>query len=147
MKPFFLDRRTQMKNKLILAALGFLTASTFVTAKADKITCSDNHEPYYSSEYDMEKRTFWSQVGGEPVDGEKPIILEAKNVFFRIKGPGKFEIVRNNGEVLQTLTLNYKGSDTTQDLDYPYSGTASNYDDNMGCESKFLKAQPIKETK
>lgn len=44
----------------------------------------------------------------EDVEGKVQVI---KNVSFQIKAPGIFELVAQDGKVLQTLTLNSKGSD------------------------------------
>jgi hypothetical protein len=133
-----------MKNQtallVLIAAIVALTGSV----QADVINCYDNHDPYYSSSYDMEKRVFTSNIGevgdGIDVEGES---VRVTNATFKIKGRGKFEIVDQKGKVLQKLDLNFKGTDSTSDRAFPYTGKASDYQYSLGCESTSLKAKVI----
>ena len=109
-------------------------------AHADIIECSFT-EPFYTTTYSMTQSTLTYR---EDVEGKVQVI---KNVSFQIKAPGIFELVAQNGKVLQTLTLNNKGSDGMSDVVYPYdvkdnsaalAGAGGGFG---GCTSNYLKAK------
>lgn len=105
-----------------------------ILASADIIKCTFT-EPFVSSEYSMTQ----SQLAYTNVEDKKTVI---KNVSFQIKAAGVFELVKD-GQVLQSLELNYKGSNGMSDHVYPYS-VKDNNDITMqgygGCVSNSLKA-------
>jgi uncharacterized membrane protein len=122
-----------MKCSVIASVILF---SSF--AFADTITCSFT-EPFVSSVYDMKT----SKLTYTDINGTN---TEFCDVSFQIKGAALFELTDKNGTVLQSLNLNYNGSDGMSDSIYPYdvhdnSGQLpANY--AGGCESDNLKATP-----
>lgn len=119
--------------KKILLASTFLLASV---SHADVIKCTFT-EPFISTTYSMAQQTLTVAVAGET----STII---KNVSFQIKGSGSFQLVAKDGSVLQTLTLNNKGSDGMSDINYPYDvkyGNSKLHAIYGGCVSNYLKSK------
>ena len=116
-------------KKLLIASLLLTSIS-----QADVIRCNFT-EPFVNSVYSMTQST----LSYESAEGEKQTI---KNVSFQIKGAGVFELVAKNGTVLQTLKLNYKGSDGMSDRLYPYHAKDNSLITHQGyggCSSNYLK--------
>lgn len=118
-----------------IVALSLILASS--AAQADIIKCVFT-EPLVGSTYSMSRSTLTY------VDFEQKK-QEIKNVSFQIKSAGVFELVSKEGKVLQTLTLNNKGSNGMSDTIYPFdvkdSGSEMMPQGNYGgCTSNYLKA-------
>ena len=118
-----------------LFALSVLLSAT--VSQADIISCTFT-EPFVSSTYSMTQSTLTYDSFGLG----KTVI---KNVSFQIKSAGEFQLVDKKGNVLQTLTLNKKGSDGMSDRVYPFDVTDTSmnkYANNGmgGCQSNKLKA-------
>lgn len=117
---------------------GLMIAS--LTAQADVIKCSFT-EPFVVSIYSMSQSTLsYDQYG------EKKVVI--KNVSFQIKSAGQFELVAKDGKVLQTLSLNHKGSDGMSDNVYPYDVKDTGLESMAnvgfgGCSSNFLKVKKV----
>ncbi len=123
--------------RFIAALATFISAS----AHADIITCGFT-EPFFTTMYSMAQQSLTIK---DDVVGTTSVI---KNVSFQIIAPGKFEIRKANGDVLQTLELTGNGSDGMSDLIYPYEVTNSqavrDFGANIGvggCESNYLRAK------
>ena len=119
-------------KKLILNSL-ILMAST---GHADVIKCVFT-EPFVDTTYSMTQSTLTYQ------ESENKIRV-IKNVSFQIKSAGVFELIAKDGQVLQTLTLNNRGSDGIKDDIYPYEVQDSSMLSNAnlgigGCTSNQLK--------
>jgi hypothetical protein len=97
----------QMK-KTILATILLLASMS----QADMIKCSFT-EPFIMTTYSTSK----SELTYEGADLKK---FSVKNVSFQIKSAGVFELVSKDGKVLQSLTLNNKGSNGMSDTIYPF---------------------------
>lgn len=115
--------------KTILVSIIFF-ASSF--AHADIIRCYFT-EPFYTTIYSMTQSKLTTT---EALTGK---ITYRKNVSFQIKGTGNFELVSINGNVLQTLTLDYQGSDGMSDKVYPYTVNAPEIGIG-GCTSNYHHA-------
>lgn len=115
------------KTILPLLATTMLSTSAF----ADVIKCTFT-EPFINTVYSMAQQTLTTSAS----DVKTQI---TKNVSFQIKGPGKFELVAKNGEVLQELTLNQNGSDGMSEQVYPYEVKAGLL--IGGCSSNQLKVK------
>jgi len=116
----------------------FITALLMISSisHADVIKCSFT-EPFVGTVYSMTQST----LTYSDFEYKKHVI---KNVSFQIKEAGVFELVAKDGKVLQTLTLNHKGSDGMSDYVYPYDVKDSSmltYANNGygGCSSNHLK--------
>jgi hypothetical protein len=96
-------------KKLVLA---FCLTLTSMAAHADVIKCSFT-EPFLDSIYSMTQST----LTYKGVDLPTKVY---KHVSFQIKSAGVFQLVAKSGKVLQTLTLNNKGSDGMSDIQFPY---------------------------
>lgn len=75
--------------------------------------------------------------------GNKDVVIN--NVSFQIKGPAKFELVSKDGKVLQSLDLNFKGSDDMSEQTYPIEVRDSMLQERAnhglgGCSTNSLKA-------
>lgn len=124
--------------KMLLASSILVMASV---SQADVIKCTFT-EPFVDTVYSMTSSTLTYKTA----DGGKKVI---KNVSFQIKGPSVFELMDKNGKVLQTLTLNYKGSNGMSDEDvYPYE--VQDTDPMMtanngigGCSSNYQKVKTV----
>ncbi len=102
---------------------------------ADIIQCTFT-EPFVDSTYSMTNSTLTYEV----FEGQKKIMV---GVSFQIKGPGLFELVQN-GRVIQTLSLNFLGSDGMSDMVYPYevkdeSNVTGHGSLVGGCTSNYLR--------
>ncbi len=121
-------------KKSILAMT--LLLSTF--AQADIIKC-DFTEPFVGTTYSMTKSTLTYEAYDQSV-------TTIKNVSFQIKDAATFQLIAKDGKVLQTLKLDFKGSNGMSDTDYPYSAVDKTSNTNFGiggCTSNFLKAKKI----
>ena len=121
--------------KSVVFALSILFASV---SHADIIRCTFT-EPFVNSTYSMteSKLTY--------VDFENKV-TEFKNVSFQIKGPALFELVAQDGTILQTLNLNNNGSDGMSDYVFPYEVKDSTMLTGAnggigGCTSNYLHKQ------
>ncbi len=112
--------------------LVFLTLLSSSLAHADIIKCYFT-EPFYTTVYSMTQSKLTTT---ESLTGK---IVYRKNVSFQIKGPGTFELLSLNGQVLQTLTLDYQGSDGMSDKVYPYTVNAPGIGIG-GCTSNYHHA-------
>ena len=127
-------------KKILLPAFGlFLTFS----AKADTINCSFT-EPFIVTSYSMAEQTL-TYVNPIGKNGKEEVSV-INNVSFQIQAAGVFELVSKDGKVLQTLKLNYNGSDGMSDTVYPYDVKDNSpiMTSNMGfggCTSNNLKAK------
>jgi len=102
-------------------------------AQADVIKCQFT-EPFITTTYSMvQQKLTW-------VDNVDNTTKTIKNVSFQIKGPGEFELLDANKNVIQTINLNFKGSDGMSDRVYPYDVQWNSKSLYGGCESNFLKA-------
>jgi uncharacterized membrane protein len=115
--------------------IGFLFLIGF-TSHADVIHCNFT-EPFFETLYDMSASTLTYKLGS----AEKDKVFE--KVSFEIKASGIFELVNQNGQVLQTLTLNQSGSDGMSERIYPYSVKDTNPEASLtgnqgGCVSNHL---------
>lgn len=116
-------------RKFILSTVFALPA----LAQADVITCTFT-EPFITTTYSMvQQKLSWV----DNVTGRTQVV---RNVSFQIKGPGQFELMDANRNVLQTLNLNFKGSDGMSERNFPYEVQWSTKSLYGGCESNFLKA-------
>ena len=128
-----------IKRSMMLSAL---TAITALTAKADIITCSFT-EPFIQTVYSMSKGTLTYKNG--PANS----VSAPKNISFQSKDAGVFELIDKNKKVIQTLKLNFAGSDGMSDVVYPYdvkdnSEYLSSSPGVGGCVSNFLKSKEPK---
>lgn len=117
--------------KQLLLALAIVAP---ITASADIIKCTFT-EPFVSSTYSMTQST----LTYDSIDGQKTVL---KKVSMQIKAAGIFELVANDGTVLQQLDLNNQGSNGMSDHVYPYDvqdNTAMTNNGRGGCESNYLK--------
>src|SRR5438445_11934057 len=96
----------EMKKTL---AMALLMVSSI--GQADTIKCMFT-EPVVISEYSTTELT----LTYKGVDQKAQVLT---NVSIRSKTADVLELVSANGRVLQTLTLNYKGSDGMSDTVYP----------------------------
>lgn len=124
-----------MKNMIVVS---LLLASSL--AQADIIKCRFT-EPFIVSEYSTSQST----LTYESFEYKKTVI---KNVSFQIKSAGVFELVGQDGKVIQTLTLNNEGSDGMSDSVYPYevkdnSQTTAANSGIGGCYSNYLKIKEV----
>lgn len=122
----------------MLIALALLVASS--VSRADVITCMFT-EPFVDSTYDMETMTLTYH---NAVDGQEEV---KEYVSFVITGPGTFELRGEHGELWQTLSLTFKGSNGMSDQVYPYEvkdeSMLTNANNGVGgCSSERL---PIRE--
>jgi len=126
-------------KKLLLTSLVVLFS---IVSQADIINCSFT-EPFINTSYSMAQQSLtYSSYSGPNGELEKTVV---KNVSFQIKSVGLFELIKD-GKVLQTLTLDNKGSDGMSDNNYPYSvkdnsmltGANGGYG---GCQSNSLKTK------
>lgn len=123
--------------KMFVASSILMLASV---SQADVIKCTFT-EPFVDTTYSMTASTLTYKSADQ---SQNKVV---KNVSFQIKGPGVFELVDKKGNVLQTLTLNYKGSNGMSDEHvYPYE--VQDNDSMMtanngvgGCSSNYL---PVK---
>lgn len=121
--------------KTILASFVLLLSSI---SHADIIKCVFT-EPFVTTTYSMTQ----SKLTYENMDGQTWAV---SNVSFQIKAAGLFELVAQDGRVLQTLTLNFNGSNGMSETVYPYSvvdhtsALAAN-NGNGGCTSNFLHSR------
>lgn len=103
---------------------------------ADIIKCSFT-EPFAATTYSMAQQSLRIQTPS----GTKVL----RNVSFQIMGPARFNIVANNGRILQRLALTFRGSDGMSDRVYPYEATFTpssrgpQYNPG-GCSSNYLPA-------
>lgn len=128
-----------VKRSMIISSLASVTA---LSAKADIITCSFT-EPFIQTVYSMSKGTLTYKNG--PAKTESVL----KNISFQIKGPGVFELIDKDKKVIQTLNLNFDGSDGMSDTVYPYdvkdnSEFLSSSPGRGGCASNYLKSKEPK---
>ncbi len=117
-------------KKILLAML----ISAPILASADIIECTFT-EPFVDSQYSMTQ----SRLTYTDSEGKKVVL---KNVSFQIKAAGVFELVKD-GQVLQHLELNNKGSNGMSDHVYPYEVKDNNSLTHKalgGCQSNSLKA-------
>ncbi len=121
-----------MKTSLFTAFCLLLSLSS----KADIIKCEFT-EPFLITTYSMAQQTLsYVYAGTEKGD---PVNQVIKNVSFQIKAAGVFELVGQDGVVIQTLTLNYKGSDGMSETIFPFEvKEAAGYG---GCISNHLKSK------
>lgn len=121
-----------MKTSLFTAFCLLLSLS----AKADIIKCEFT-EPFLTTTYSMAQQTLsYVYEGTEKGD---PVNQVIKNVSFQIKAAGVFELVGQDGVVIQTLTLNNKGSDGMSETIFPFEvKEAVGYG---GCVSNHLKSK------
>ncbi len=108
---------------------------------ADVITCEFT-EPFIESIYEMKKSTL-SYIY------DSGVVRTIKNVSFLIKDTGSFELVDKDGKVLQTLKLNYEGSDGMSDRIFPYEVKDSSQEQMAnsgigGCKSEMLPVKDIR---
>ena len=109
----------------------------FQLAHADMITCFFS-EPFFKTIYDTNTRTLtYLSLDTQPNQ-------TIHNVSFEFIGTNVFELVSESGNVLQTLTLHYKGNDGMSDALYPFevkdSKKISDIQDSYGgCISSHLK--------
>ncbi len=121
-------------KSILLAAAGLF----MFQAQSDIIKCNYT-EPFYSTTYSMTK----SRLTITDSSGSKTY----RNVSFQILGAGHFELWDKNRNVLQTLFLNFEGSDGMSDDIYPYKGITSPRLNNSGrdhfggCTSNYQKKQ------
>lgn len=115
--------------------ISFLTTSLLFASisQADIINCSFT-EPFINTTYSTSR----SELTYEGADIKK---ITIKNVSLQIKSAGVFELVSNDGQVLQTLNLNYQGSNGMNEAVYPYDAKDNTYNIIGGCESNYLKAK------
>lgn len=103
-------------------------------SQADVIKCLFT-EPFIVSVYDMSNSTLtYSAVASN--------VTVMNNVMFTIKSAGVFELVSSDGKVLQTLNLNFKGSDGMSDKVFPFDVKDNQALTNQGyggCISDSLK--------
>lgn len=118
-------------KQLLLTSLLLLSS----VSQADIIKCTFT-EPFIDTTYSMTQSTLVYEYEGK--------ISVVKNVSFQIKSAGVFELRSKEGKVLQTLTLNHKGSSGVTDTVYPYE--VKDYSPIMtanngygGCVSNYLK--------
>lgn len=119
-------------KKVLFTSIVALLSST--VAHADIIECVFT-EPFVKTVYSMTQSTLTIT----DIDNKEVI----KSVSFQIKSPSVFELVSKDGQVLQTLTLNQKGSDGMSDTLYPYDVKDTRFSDSPqygGCTSNYLKA-------
>lgn len=119
-----------MKNLIAITAV--LLSATI--AQADIIQCTFT-EPFVDTTYSTTQSTLTYKAAF----GDTQVI---KNVSFQIKSAGVFELVAKDGTVLQTLTLNNKGSNGMSEDVYPYDVKDFNGLTNKGiggCESNYLR--------
>lgn len=117
-----------MKNIFIVSM--FLA----VAVQADIIKCHFT-EPMVTTTYNTSKATLTYQDS----NNKKTVV---KNVSFQIRSAGVFELVSQNGKLVQTINLNSQGSDGMSDRLYPYSVKDSKEITQQGlggCESNYLK--------
>lgn len=118
-----------------------LIASTLLLAsisQADVIKCVFT-EPFIDTTYSMVQQTLTVRTAG---DEKAPVVI--KNVSFQIKGPALFQLIAKDGSILQTLTLNNKGSNGMSDTIYPYDVKYGNTKQHAlygGCTSNYLKSK------
>jgi uncharacterized membrane protein len=133
-----------MTLKTFAPALSMSILLFQTSAHADLIKCVFS-EPFVTTVYSMSQQT----LTVDPTNGQIKVI---KQVSFQIKSPGKFELVGPNGEVLQKLELNGRGSDGMSDKVYPYDvidTSLSKISNNGmgGCTSNFQGATLSAESK
>lgn len=121
-----------MKSLLAVPVLFFSFA-----AHADIIKCTFT-EPFINSTYSMTQ----SRLTYQDFEGRTRVY---NNVSFQIKGTGRFELLTRSGRVIQSLRLNYQGSDGMSDRVYPYdvqdnSGLMGANNGRGGCQSNYLRA-------
>ena len=117
-----------MKNLILSAVLALPALS-----QADVLTCTFT-EPFITTTYSMvQQKLSWV----DNVTGRTKVV---RNVSFQIKGPGQFELMDENRNVLQTMILNFNGSDGMSDRVFPYEVRWRTKSLSGGCESNFLKA-------
>ena len=100
--------------KALLATLILWGASS----SADIINC-DFTEPFFSTSYSMVQQS----LTVIDIEANKKVI---KGVSFQIMGAGHFELWDKDKNVLQTIFLNYNGSNGMSDMLYPYEVINSN---------------------
>ena len=123
-------------GKLILSTCVFFGS---VAADAEVIKCYFT-EPFVVSIFSTEHSTLSYR------EASMGIVQTIENVSFRIRDAGFFELVDEEGKILQTLTLNHNGSDGMSDDVYPFEVKdensamtgGSNYG---GCTSSLLDVQ------
>jgi len=128
-----------MKNLVLTATLIFAS----LASHADIIKCNFT-EPFVVSSYSMAQQSL-SYYSNSGPNGEQ-VVNVINNVSFQIKDAGVFELVSKDGKVLQTLTLNNKGSDGMSDNIYPYDvkdNTMNTFANSGygGCQSNALKVK------
>lgn len=122
--------------KKTISFLFFAAITLSQLAFADVIKCTFT-EPYTDSTYRMTQ----SSLAYKGDFGKTKVL---KNISFQIKSAGVFELVSKEGKVLQTLTLNHKGSNGASDTIYPYevkdsSSVMTASSGYGGCVSNHLK--------
>lgn len=102
-------------------------------AQADIIKCFFT-EPFITTTYSMvqQKLTWVDNVTGRS--------KTLRNISFQIKGPGEFELMDADRNVIQSMVLDFRGSDGMSDLVYPYGVYWKTKDLHGACESNFLQA-------
>lgn len=123
-----------MKKTILVAAV----LSMVTSAQADIIKCRFS-EPSVNTTYSTTQSTL-------TYDEDGAVVKVIKKVSFQIKSAGVFELVSNEGQVLQTLILNNKGSDGMSDRVYPYQAQLHELDQAVnagvgGCTSNYLKSE------
>lgn len=121
-------------KKIFATALLLLSS----VSQADVIKCTFT-EPFIDTTYSMTQST----LTYKDMEGKKSVV---KNVSFQIKSAGVFELVSKDGKILQTLVLNYKGSNGMSDTIYPYkvkdnSPVMTANGGYGGCVSNYLKSK------
>lgn len=127
-----------MRKSILLTALA-ISCTLSSISQADVIKCTFT-EPFFDTTYNTSESTLTYKLAYE---SEESII---QNVSFQIKSAGVFELVDPSGKVLQTLTLNYQGSNGMSDTIYPYEVLDSSQIAmaNLGyggCTSDHLQSQ------
>lgn len=116
-------------RKLILSLA--IAAPAF--AQADIIKCYFT-EPFITTTYSMvQQKLTW-------IDNVTNRSKVMRNVSFQIKGAGQFELWDANRNVIQSMALDFTGSDGMSDRVYPYDVQWNTKSLRGGCESNFLKA-------
>lgn len=121
-----------MEKIILLSTLMLASIS-----RADIIQCLFT-ELFIKSIYSTGQSTLTYEEDANGNINKKNVI---KNVSLQIKSAGQFELVSKEGKVLQTLTLNNKGSDGMSDTIYPYDALDNFHNKFGGCESNYLKVQ------
>lgn len=123
-------------GKLILATCVLLGS---VSAQAEVIKCYFT-EPFVVSIFSTEHSTLSYR------EASMGMVQTFENVSFQIRDAGVFELVAEDGKVLQTLTLNHNGSDGMSDDVYPFEVKDENTEmtggsSYGGCSSSLLDVQ------